>query len=76
MNALLAYLPTQYLPWITGAIAVASFLATQIPPPPAAPVGTLQQVWSVSYRLVNFVALNFGHGVNATDPNKGTSTHA
>ena len=72
MNALLAYVPTQYLPWITGAIAVASFLATQIPPPPATPVGHLQMAWAVSYRLVNWVALNFGHGTNATDPIKGT----
>jgi len=70
------YIPTQYLPWVTGAIAVASVLATQIPPPPPTPKGFLQQAWSVSYRLTNWIALNFGHGTNATDPNKGTTPHA
>ena len=71
MDSLLALAPTQYLPYITAAIAVASLLATQIPPPPATPVGHLQMAWAVSYRLVNWVALNFGHGTNATDPIKG-----
>lgn len=71
MTALLAYVPTQYVPYVTGAIAIASLLATQIPPPPAAPVGHLQEAWAVAYRLTNWIALNFGHGTNASDPIKG-----
>jgi hypothetical protein len=71
MQSLLAYVPTQYLPWVTGVVAVASVLATVIPPPPAAPKGALQQIWSVCYRVVDFVDLSFGHAVKATDPNKG-----
>lgn len=71
MTALLAYVPTQYVPYVTGAIAIASLLATQIPPPPAAPVGHLQAAWSVAYRLTNWIALNFGHGTSASDPIKG-----
>ena len=71
MGNLLAMVPTQYLPWVTGAVAVASVLATVIPPPPAAPKGFLQSAWSVAYRLVSWVSLAFGHATNATDPNKG-----
>jgi hypothetical protein len=69
--ALLAYVPTQYLPWVTAAITIASILGTIIPPPPAAPKGVLQQAWSVSYRVVSWVSLAFGHAQNSTDPNKG-----
>jgi hypothetical protein len=66
--SLLSLIPTQYLPWITCAVTVACVLATLIPPPPATPQGDLQAAWSVAYRLVNWVALNFGHGRNVTDP--------
>ena len=76
MTDLLALVPTQYLPWATGAVAVASVLATQIPPPPATPVGHLQNAWAVAYRVTNWVALNFGHGTNASDPNVKAPPHA
>ena len=67
-STLLAAVPTQYLPWVTGAVAIASVLATQIPPPPANPATLPQKVWYAVYRAVNFVSINFGHARNATDP--------
>ena len=64
-------------PWVAGAVAVSAVLATQIPPPPANPTTLPQKAWFWAYRTVNFVAINFGHARNATDPTvtQGT-THA
>ena len=56
------------VPWVTGAIAITAVLATQIPPPPATPATLAQKAWYWAYRSVNFVAINFGHARNATDP--------
>ena len=73
MDNLMAYVPTQYIPYVTGMVTIACVLATMIPPPPVAPKGFLQKCWYCSYRAVNTVALAFGHATNATDPTlKGT----
>ena len=67
----------QIVPWVTGAIAVTAVLATQIPPPPATPATIAQKAWYWTYRSVNFVAINFGHARNATDPsNTKETSHA
>lgn len=64
MDQLLSLLPTQAIPYVTGAIAVASLVATVLPPPPAG----ANQIWVGVYTVVNWVALNLGHATNATDP--------
>ena len=58
----------QIVPWVTGAIAVASAIAPFLPPPPTTPTTLFQKGWYAVYRAVNFVSINFGHAKNATDP--------
>ena len=52
------------LPYITLAVAVASALGSVIPAPDA----TSSWVQVAIYRLVNVLAINFGHARNAADP--------
>lgn len=57
----------QYAPYITFAITVAAGLAVIMPPPTQA--GWKSKAWyGISYRGVQWVALNFRHARNANDP--------
>lgn len=53
------------LPYIAALIAVFTALAATLPPPKVV-TGWYAQM----YRVVNFVAMNFGHARNATAPAK------
>lgn len=63
MDQLLAAFPSA-APYITGAVAIAAVLAIVLPPPDTGS----PQAYTVLYRVVNSIALNFGHAKNATDP--------
>lgn len=51
------------VPYLLIAGAICSALSTIVPPR-----------WRVTYRVVNFVALNFGRARNATDPKAKTES--
>lgn len=53
-----------FLPYLTALVAVMAAVAPFVPPP-GADAGV---VYVTVYRVVNAVALNFGHAKNATDP--------
>jgi hypothetical protein len=60
LNAILALMPAQYLDYVSAAIAVAAALTATLPPP--ADRATL---WGRIYSVLDFVALNIGHGKTA-----------
>lgn len=53
-----------YLPYVTIAMALASVLATVLPPP----VADGNTAYAMIYNTVNFLAINFGHAKNASAP--------
>jgi hypothetical protein len=63
MNELLTLFP-QYALYITATVTVASLISTVLPPPNAGSTG----IYSAIYRIVNTIALAFGHATNANDP--------
>lgn len=54
----------QYVPYITAAIAIAAAIAMVLPPPDAGS----NKGYVALYRVIQSIALNFGHAKNATDP--------
>lgn len=61
---LYSMIPTQYIPYVTAAVAVCSALSAIIPAPtPAAPAW-----WVKVCAVVNFLAINLGHAKNVTAP--------
>ena len=61
MTDLLSLVPSEYLSYVTLAVAVCSALTMAIPAPSSDP---LASVWKV----LNFVALNFANAKNAAQP--------
>lgn len=63
ISVLLAMVPAQYVAYVTAAVAIASALATVLPPP-TAPTGLYYRV----YQVVNLLAMNKGNAANANAP--------
>jgi hypothetical protein len=64
MDQLTALLPTSVAPYVTGAVALAAIVAMVLPPPDQGS----PRSYAIAYRVINSIALNFGHAKNATDP--------
>lgn len=62
-TALLAYIPTQYVPWVTAAIAVCAVASAALPAPTTTSGG-----YFVAYTIINKIAMNFWHGANLSAP--------
>jgi hypothetical protein len=60
LNAILALIPAQYLGYVSAAIAVAAALTATLPPP-----ANRSTLWGRIYCVLDFVALNIGHGKTA-----------
>lgn len=60
LSALIALIPTQYIPYATAAVAVAAAVSTVLPVPAA----TSTSAYASVYRLMQFVAFNFGKATN------------
>lgn len=64
MESLWSHIPTDWLPYIAAAVAVASALATLLPAPRLPASG----LYPVFYAAVNWVALNVRHAKNKDAP--------
>ena len=62
-TALLAYVPTQYLPYVTAAVTICSLVVAFAPAPT-----TTSGLWYEIYQIINRVALNFGHAQSLAAP--------
>jgi hypothetical protein len=60
LNAILALIPARYLGYISAVIAVAAALTAALPPP-----ADRSTLWGRIYSVLDFVALNIGHGKTA-----------
>ena len=67
MDALEAYLPQQYWPYIAALVTVCAGVATIMPPPGATGV-TATPAYGAVYKAINWVAFNFGHAKNGSGP--------
>jgi len=59
-STLLALIPAQYIPYMTAAVTIVAALSVVLPVPAATSTSTYASV----YRLLQFVAFNFGKASN------------
>ena len=59
-SALLAMIPTQYIPYVTAGVMICAALSVVLPVPAA----TSTSAYASVYRLMQFVAFNFGKATN------------
>ena len=59
-DAILALIPAQYLGYVTAAIAVCAAVTATVPAP-----ANRSSTWGRIYSVIDFVALNIGHGKSA-----------
>lgn len=63
ITALLALLPTKYLPYLTAAVTIAAVLSAAMPAPKKT-----SGAYYMAYQAVNWIALNLWHARNLSAP--------